>query len=98
MFGRVIDRIGYRMAHIQTAYPDAVIVSKEGKPIRVEFEHCSSNFVLHGHDPAGCDMVICWEMDRSLPIPVIALARHYAPDFAGGWDFSDVSRFAVGRT
>jgi len=95
MFGGVIDKIGYRMAHIKASYPDAVLVGKNNKPIRVEFEFTSSNFIAHKHDPELCDMVICWDLDKSLPLPVIALSRHYDPK-RESWDFSDVGRFAVG--
>lgn len=91
--GKILDQIGYRMAHIQQSFPDAVVVGRDNKTLRVEFEFMSSNFISHGHDPEGCDLVICWELNKSLPLPVIALARHY-DTVKGTWDFSDIGRFA----
>ena len=26
----------------------------------MEFEFESRNFLRHGHDPNGCDMIVCW--------------------------------------
>ena len=44
---------------------------KEAKVVRFEVEHKASNFVLHRHDPAACDLVICWENDwPNAPIPI----------------------------
>jgi Homing endonuclease associated repeat len=31
----------------------------------VEFEFESRNFLSHGHDPSGCDLVVCWEHNWS---------------------------------
>jgi len=30
------------------------------KRLRIEFEFESRNFVEHGHDPSGCDVLVCW--------------------------------------
>ena len=39
-----------------------------------EFEFRAKNFQLHGHDPVGCDVVICWENDwPECPMEVIEL-------------------------
>lgn len=40
----------------------------------VEFEHRSSNFRMHGHDAARCDLVVCWEHDwKDCPVRVVEL-------------------------
>jgi hypothetical protein len=26
----------------------------------IEFEYESKNFLLHGHDPKKCDVIVCW--------------------------------------
>jgi hypothetical protein len=28
--------------------------------VRIEFEQVSRNFRDHGHDPAGCELIVCW--------------------------------------
>jgi hypothetical protein len=59
--------LGYVVESVGTGYPDC-----EGKRcesttddtlerVRIEFEYRSRNFREHGHDPAGCDLVVCWE-------------------------------------
>jgi hypothetical protein len=55
------------------------LVDQDGARIRAEFEYRSGNFITHGHDPAGCDMVVCWVADRELrpQIRIIELAKYY---------------------
>jgi hypothetical protein len=89
MTGSIAKDIGYRLTHVQSAYPDAIFVSPSQKVLKVEFEYASSNFIQHGHDPALCDMVICWNRDRDLPVPVLELSRYYDPQ-TGRWDFRGV--------
>lgn len=55
------------------SFPDAV-VSWNGEIYRVEFEYVSSNFLAHDHNPAGCDLIICWEDNNPYSVlPVVAL-------------------------
>jgi hypothetical protein len=43
---------------------------------RIEFEFKASNFVEHGHDPAQCDFIVCWENDwPDCPLKVIELKK-----------------------
>jgi hypothetical protein len=28
--------------------------------VRIEFEFESRNFLKHGHNPKGCDVIVCW--------------------------------------
>lgn len=83
--GEIAKDLGYRAARISTSYPDALFVSPANKLLKVEFEYASGNFIQHGHDPALCDLVICWKKDRELPIPVLELGRYYDPK-TGKWD------------
>jgi len=56
--------------------PDCVAIMEDGSEKRIEFEYKSSNFILHKHDPKGCDMIICWIDDaEKLSIPIIDLLR-----------------------
>jgi hypothetical protein len=42
---------------------------------RIEFEYRSSNFQRHGHDPAGVDLVVCWDHDwPECPVDVLELS------------------------
>lgn len=61
------------------SFPDCIAIrSRLGSTIRIEFELKSSHFQQHGHDPAGCDMIVCWWHDwTSCPkhIEIIELPR-----------------------
>ena len=69
--------LGFVLEGLSTGFPDAEVKRRDGKGwrrARVEFEHQSRNFRLHGHDPAGCDLIICWEHNwRGCPIEVLEL-------------------------
>jgi len=68
------DRWGWRIVHLQREFPDAVIENARGQVLVVEFEYESRNFYYHGHDPRGCDLVICWRHNwPDAPLPVWAL-------------------------
>jgi hypothetical protein len=68
------DRLRWRIVHLQTAFPDAVIENGQGKQLIAEFEHKARNFGYHGHDPTGCDLIICWRNNwPDAPLPVWAL-------------------------
>lgn len=56
-------------------FPDADI--KIGHIVyRVEFEYISKNFQVHGHDPKGCDFIVCWKDDwDEACIPIIELNK-----------------------
>jgi hypothetical protein len=80
LFGMVSSELGLIVEAVQAAYPDCeakrCVDSKLNRwqRVRIEFEFYSSNFREHGHDPAGCDMIICWEHDWSeCPLEVLEL-------------------------
>ena len=80
LFGMVSSELGLIVEAVQAAYPDCeakrCVDSKRDRwqRVRIEFEYYSSNFKDHGHDPAGCDMIVCWEHDWSdCPLEVIEL-------------------------
>lgn len=55
-FGMTIERI-------QTGYPDCIAI-RRGRPVRIEFEFRSRNFMPHlKTDPnvEHCDAIVCWE-------------------------------------
>lgn len=91
LLGGIIDRIGYRMAYIDGRYPDAVLVSPDKQKVKTELEFNASSFVHHGHNPALCDLVICWNEDAKLGgLPVIELSRYY-DRVTGNWNFRSIT-------
>ncbi len=78
LFGTVMNRVGWQLIDVRpNLYPDGVFMV-DGKVILVEFEFASANFVTHNHDTRGADMVICWEHNRKLDLPVIDLSLYYS--------------------
>jgi hypothetical protein len=80
LFGILSARLGIAVEGIQSAYPDCEAIRcvdrklNRWQPVRIEFEFSSSNFRDHGHDPAGCDMIVCWLHDwPDCPLEVIEL-------------------------
>lgn len=64
LFGMMAGQLGLVLTKIQQGFPDCEVMREveSGKweriPAEVEFE--SRNFLLHGHDPEGCEMIVCW--------------------------------------
>lgn len=74
LYKLVQEQLGWRIVHLQTAFPDAIIENARGQRLVVEFECQAKNFKWHGHDPADCDLIVCWTNDwADTPIPVWAL-------------------------
>lgn len=80
LFGMVSAELGLIVEAIQSAFPDCEAKrcidhkSSRWQRVRVEFEYYSSNFKDHGHDPNGCDMIVCWEHDwNDCPLEVVEL-------------------------
>lgn len=48
---------------IRNEFPDAEVIDKKKDVKRIEFEVRASEFVQHGHDKKGCDLIVCWEND-----------------------------------
>lgn len=64
LFGMVARELGYYVEAIQVGFPDCEakrqVVPGKWQRVRIEFEFESHSFVEHGHDPAGCDVLVCW--------------------------------------
>jgi predicted transport protein len=66
LFGRILEDLNLYIEEIRIKYPDCVARRYTGKGwerVYIEFEYKSSNFILHGHDPNECNMIVCWEDD-----------------------------------
>jgi len=77
LFGKVAGDLNMYVEEIKPGFPDCVARRFTGKGwerVAVEFEFESANFKQHGHDPEGCDMIVCWRDNwPKCPIEVIAL-------------------------
>ena len=64
LFSKYHIKLGFPvLTRIAPAFPDAEALDESGKHKKIEFEVMSSDFISHGHDPKGCDYIICWEDD-----------------------------------
>jgi Homing endonuclease associated repeat len=80
LFGMVAYELGFIVESVQAGYPDCEAKrcverkAQRWQRVRIEFEFCSSNFAQHGHEAAGCDVVVCWEHDwPECPLEVVEL-------------------------
>src|SRR6185437_402521 len=79
LFAKMSDELGFIIEEIRAAYPDCIArrkVNKGWERVGIELEFRSSNFKQHGHDPTGCDLIVCWDHDwDSCPVPVLSLKQ-----------------------
>jgi hypothetical protein len=77
LFGKVAADLNMYVEEIKPGFPDCIARRFTGKGwerVAVEFEFKSSHFYQHGHDPRGCDIIVCWEHDwPTCPLEVIEL-------------------------
>ncbi len=77
-FGSVAKELGFSMSRIQTAFPDCEVLREVAPnrwiPVRIEFEYESRNFLMHGHKPDKCHLIVCWKHNwAESPLEVLAL-------------------------
>ena len=80
LFGTMAERLGYVVTRMQTDFPDCEVMRRiEGnrwQRLRTEFEYESRNFLKHGHDLKGCDLIICWVNNwPECPVEVLELSK-----------------------
>lgn len=68
----------FELDEVREQFPDCLAwrVDEDGTRslVRIEFELYASNFRVHGHDPDGCDLIVCWEDDiPGFSVPRLAL-------------------------
>jgi hypothetical protein len=80
LFGMVSSELGLFVEAIHQGYPDCEAKrcfdprQNRWQPVRIEFEYKSSKFREHGHNPAACDLLVCWEHDwPECPLEIIEL-------------------------
>jgi hypothetical protein len=62
LFSQQARRHGLHVESVRAGFPDC-IAYRDGKRVRIEFEYRSRNFAVHGHNPRGCDWIVCWIHD-----------------------------------
>lgn len=80
LFGMVARQMGFVVLRIQTEFPDGEalrqVEHKKWQRVRIEFELESRNFLLHGHDEKGCELIVCWEHNwPECPLEVLELKK-----------------------
>jgi len=82
LFSKISEALGLIIEEIRPGFPDCIArrqIDKGWERVGVELEFRSSNFQLHGHDPAACDLVVCWVHDwETCPVPVLSLKQYLA--------------------
>ncbi len=78
LFGMAAAELGYCIETVTAGFPDCTARRHIGggrwEGVRIEFEYRSRAFREHGHDAAGCDVIVCWEHDwPDCPLEVLAL-------------------------
>ena len=79
-FGVLARRLGFVVHRVQTEFPDCEAMRRMAKGqwqrVRIEFEYESRNFVKHGHDKNGCDLIVCWTHNwEGCPLEVVELRK-----------------------
>jgi hypothetical protein len=80
LFGAMARELGYVATLLQSEFPDCEALRKmmadRWQRIRIEFEFESRNFLTHGHDVNGCDMIVCWKHNwPECPLEVVELSK-----------------------
>jgi hypothetical protein len=79
LFATMAEDLNLRVEEIRSGYPDCIARRFTGRGyerVRIEFEYASRAFLMHGHDPSQCDIVVCWVDDwPGCPLEVIELSR-----------------------
>jgi len=64
LFGKVEEELNIYVEDVRAAFPACLAKRYTGsgwEKVRIEFEYRSGDFKKKGLDPAGCDIIICWE-------------------------------------
>jgi hypothetical protein len=77
-FGAAADALGFGVETVGAGFPDCTakrrIAEGRWRAVRIEFEYKSRNFRDHRHDPAECDLIVCWEHNwPEAPVEVLEL-------------------------
>lgn len=80
LFGMLAYELGFIVEAVHASFPDCEAKRAidnhrhRWQRVRIEFEYQSRTFRDHGHDPAGCDLIVCWEHNwPDCPLEVVEL-------------------------
>ena len=78
LFGALAEGLGLLIETVRAAFPDCEAKRRIGpgrwERVRIEFEFRSRAFRDHGHDPQGCETIVCWEHNwPECPLEVLEL-------------------------
>ncbi|MGB8130900.1 MAG: hypothetical protein WCG81_14005 [Candidatus Angelobacter sp.] len=78
LFAMMARDLGFILEAIQPGFPDCrakmEVMPGRWQDVRIEFEKNSRSFAEHGHDPKGCDMIVCWRHNwRACPKDMMVL-------------------------
>ena len=78
LFGAIADRLGFLVLRVQAEFPDIEALRMVGRDKLQKRKNGTGtgeqNFMKHGHDPNGCDLIVCWEHNwEECPLEVIEL-------------------------
>ncbi len=66
LFVILSQKLGFKIKHIQSDFPDALLINDKNEEIEAEFEYLSSNYKQHCHPLNFNGIVICWRNDLDL--------------------------------
>jgi hypothetical protein len=80
LFGAIAEKLGFKVLRVQAGFPDIealrMVEKDKLQRVRIEVEQESKNFLRHGHDPNGCDLIVCWEDNwPEAPVEVLELRK-----------------------
>ncbi len=80
LFGALAKQLGFLVLRVQQGFPDVEALRRGAdgvwRWVRIELEYESRNFLLHGHDVNGCDLIVCWKHTwPSCPVEVVELSK-----------------------
>jgi hypothetical protein len=78
LFAMMARDLGFILEAIQPGFPDCrakmEVLPGRWQDVRIEFEKDSRSFAEHGHDPKGCDMIVCWRHNwKACPKEIMVL-------------------------
>jgi len=78
LFAMMARDLGFIIESVQAPFPDCrakmEVMPGRWQDVRIEFEKDSRSFAEHGHDPKGCDMIVCWRHNwKACPKEIMVL-------------------------